>query len=197
MQDEKYVRYGYTNGFFQGKQLFVCLENAGMFTSFDKLFPTASLETRLASHPKLSTVLGSRLPVQKCLFCSVDSLESEAGLSQPVSHTLPMGREFPAASPHRSTNISVGSTIEIGNPKSPHYGTVRWIGLLPGHEEVVAGIEMVSTCNVGINSDVLLYMLLCNRRKSLNTVEMATWMVCSISSVPMVELTSAHSCKLD
>ena len=154
MQEEKYTGYGYTNGFFQGKQFFICLENAGIFTSFDKLFPIASHVTMLASqatHPKLSTVLssmGTRLPVQRHLVCPVDSLEPKIDLSQPVSHTFPKGRSRePAAPSHSSANISVGSTIEIGNPKSPHYGTVRWIGLLPGHEEVVAGIEMVSMCN--------------------------------------------------
>ena len=134
----------------------MCLENTGMFASFDKLFPIARFATRLASqatHSKLPTVLGSvgtRLPIQKHLFCPRDS-KPEAGLSQPVSHTLPMRREFAAAPPLGSTNISVGSTIEIGDQRTPHYGTVRWIGTPPGHEAVIAGIEMVSTCKVHIS----------------------------------------------
>lgn len=40
--------------------------------------------------------------------------------------------------------LSKGSLIQCGNP--PEYGEVKWIGILPGRENIYyAGVEMVNT----------------------------------------------------
>jgi len=39
--------------------------------------------------------------------------------------------------------LEVGSTIQYGNP--PEYGVIKWIGILPGRENIeYAGVEMVN-----------------------------------------------------
>lgn len=45
-------------------------------------------------------------------------------------------------------NFEVGSVIQYGKP--PQCGVIKWIGNLPGHIEMFAGVEMVRRC-VGIS----------------------------------------------
>ena len=44
--------------------------------------------------------------------------------------------------------FEVGSTVQYGEPAE--YGVIKWIGMLPGRENILyAGVEMVS-CNISI-----------------------------------------------
>ena len=160
---------GCTDGTWKGLRYFSCKHGRGFFSPVSNLEPD---QREVVSSPKANN--SPPLPS-----------------AQPHDPAVPtqIFRE-PVQPP---TVIAMGSAVEVGDPQDPHYGTLRWMGILPGHEELVAGIEMVSVC-MCINSVLILF---CNRMKTPNVVEMATLMACSISSVAMVELTSAHSYKLD
>ena len=41
-------------------------------------------------------------------------------------------------------NLSEGSMVETGDPDTPRYGVIKWIGYLPGSNNKTAGVEMVS-----------------------------------------------------
>ena len=44
-------------------------------------------------------------------------------------------------------NLAEGSLIQYGNP--PEYGVVKWIGILPGRENIYyAGVEMVNSYDI-------------------------------------------------
>ena len=38
--------------------------------------------------------------------------------------------------------LEIESTVQYGEP--PQYGVIKWIGVLPGRENLYAGVEMVS-----------------------------------------------------
>lgn len=50
---------------------------------------------------------------------------------------------------HQTSNsesgLGVGSVVEVSIKKEPHYGVIRWIGVVLGDKQLreVAGIEMV------------------------------------------------------
>ena len=50
----------------------------------------------------------------------------------------------PTEPPQPKYNLSNGSMVETGDPDSPLYGVIKWIGYLPGSSSKTAGVEMVS-----------------------------------------------------
>ena len=53
--------------------------------------------------------------------------------------------------------LAEGSLIQYGNP--PEYGVVKWIGILPGRENIYyAGVEMVTTYDINVvYNQIVLY----------------------------------------
>ncbi|KAL7832656.1 hypothetical protein SRHO_G00296740 [Serrasalmus rhombeus] len=47
-----------------------------------------------------------------------------------------------------NAGISKNSMVEVNLGKGPAYGTVRWIGCLPGKPELMAGLELEEDCGV-------------------------------------------------
>uniref|UniRef100_A0AAR2LN76 ubiquitinyl hydrolase 1 n=1 Tax=Pygocentrus nattereri TaxID=42514 RepID=A0AAR2LN76_PYGNA len=47
-----------------------------------------------------------------------------------------------------NADISKNSMVEVNLGKGPAYGTVRWIGCLPGKPELMAGLELEEDCGV-------------------------------------------------
>ncbi|XP_036417691.1 ubiquitin carboxyl-terminal hydrolase CYLD [Colossoma macropomum] len=47
-----------------------------------------------------------------------------------------------------NADISMNSMVEVDLGKGPAYGTVRWIGHLPGKPELMAGLELEEDCGV-------------------------------------------------
>ncbi|KAL6458112.1 hypothetical protein MHYP_G00333420 [Metynnis hypsauchen] len=47
-----------------------------------------------------------------------------------------------------NADISMNSMVEVNLGKGPAYGTVRWMGCLPGKPELMAGLELEDDCGV-------------------------------------------------
>ena len=69
-------------------------------------------------------------------FCPVTVLRPDQRGYAPSRQPLPL--------PVAPMNISKSSAVQFGGSQNPWYGIVRWIGNLPGEQELVAGIELVS-----------------------------------------------------
>ncbi|XP_072540400.1 ubiquitin carboxyl-terminal hydrolase CYLD isoform X2 [Salminus brasiliensis] len=48
-----------------------------------------------------------------------------------------------------NADIDVNSMVEVDLAKGPTYGTVKWIGYLPGKSDLMAGLELEEDCGVG------------------------------------------------
>ena len=85
---------------------------------------------------------GSTMPASGYRDPAHGSTMPASGYRHPAhGSTMPAsGYREPA---HGSANITVGSTVEIGDPQDPHCGVVRWTGTFPGSDELVVGIELV------------------------------------------------------
>ncbi len=85
------------------------------------------------------------------LFCPVTALHPDQRGSAPsqfAGNTPPIQREPrqlpPLPRPAAPVDVSMGSAVQFGCSQNPWYGIVRWIGNLPGDQELLAGIELVS-----------------------------------------------------
>ena len=84
-------------------------------------------------------------------FCPVTALHPDQRGSAPSQfsgNTPPIQREPrqlpPLPRPAAPVDVSMGSAVQFGGSQNPWYGLVRWIGILPGEQELLAGIELVS-----------------------------------------------------
>ena len=72
----------------------------------------------------------------------------KAGAHQPQELSLyPSGGDptLPAA-PSDPSNFTLGTLVQIESHEGrPLYGTIRWMGALPGYNGYYAGVEMVSS----------------------------------------------------
>ncbi|KAL7891281.1 hypothetical protein AOLI_G00007570 [Acnodon oligacanthus] len=85
---------------------------------------------------------GETLVSLKCVF-------KEDGLNKDETERMHTS-ESPeiAKSLGSDADISMNSMVEVNLGKGPAYGTVRWIGCLPGKPERMAGLELEEDCGV-------------------------------------------------
>ena len=69
---------------------------------------------------------------------------STGGFQRQKSHVYEEVPGEPAEPPQPKYNLSEGSLVETGDPNTPRYGVIKWIGYLPGSTNKTAGVEMVS-----------------------------------------------------
>ena len=88
---------------------------------------------------------------QKCLqrFASaqgavMELTTSSGSVQSPVLSPSAAATSFIADIPAESPGFEVGDMIQVDRPDSaPWYGVIRWIGTLPGRNNLFAGLEMV------------------------------------------------------
>ncbi len=54
------------------------------------------------------------------------------------------GPATPRESSSAAPSITLNTAVQIGNPRNPWYGIVKWVGHFPRSGELMAGIELVS-----------------------------------------------------
>ena len=192
---------GCFDGTWKGTRYFTCKFSRGFFCPVSALKPAQ--QGISSSQQSSNTPPMYRKPTAQPHGCTAPapgyrdptqgSTMPASGYRDPAHGSTPVHGELMQGSTPLA-HITVGTAVEVGDLWSPHYGTVQWIGNLPGCEGPVAGLEMVSIHTSTVYMHVPTYY---NRRKSLNSVVMAVLMEFSISSAHMVELTSVHSHKSD
>ena len=105
---------GCTDGSWKGTRCFSCKYGRGFFCPVTALRP----DQRGFAHSQFS---GNTPPIQR----EPRQLPPLPRLAAPV-------------------DVSMGSAVQFGDSQNPWYGIVRWIGNLPGEQELLAGIELVS-----------------------------------------------------
>lgn len=135
-----------TDGIWRGTRYFTCKPGRAFFCPVTTLIPD---QREVASSQASHTPPMYREPIAQPSGPSPHAYREPGQGSTtvpygglPAQH-LPTAPVPPVYGSSPPTNISVGSTVEVGNPRNPHCGIIRWIGNLPGHEELIAGIEMV------------------------------------------------------
>ena len=118
---------GCADGTWKGSRYFSCKHGRSFFSPVSNLRPD---QREVISSPKA----GNTPPLPS---------------AQPHHPTVPTQLYREPVQPH--ANIAMGSAVEVGDPQDPHYGIVRWMGFLPGREELVAGIELVSACTLYVH----------------------------------------------
>ena len=130
---------GCFDGTWKGIRYFSCKHGHGFFSPVSNLRPDQRVVTQQTSNTPPLYRQPSAQPPGPSAPAPVYGSEAEQGSTVP-----PAAYREPIPNSASPSNISVGSAVEIGDTRNPHYGTLRWMGILPGHEELVAGIEMVS-----------------------------------------------------
>lgn len=69
-----------------------------------------------------------------------------------------MDIDIPPVEAHTDLSISLNSVVEVTLGKGNSYGIIRWIGMLPGREDKMVGLELVN-----LFADVLMFRLYCEQ----------------------------------
>ncbi len=82
-------------------------------------------------------------------FCPVTALRPDQRGSAPSQFSgntppIPPRQLPPLPRLAAPVDVSMGSAVQFGDSQNTWYGIVRWIGNLPGEQELLAGIELVS-----------------------------------------------------
>ena len=105
----------------------------------------------------------------RAFFCPITALYPDQRGSAPsqfAGNTPPIQREI--SRPAAPVDVSKGSTVQFGDSRNPWHGIVRWVGNLPGEQELLAGIELVS---FNYSKDFYMFVTM-HRRSMLIVVEM-------------------------
>ena len=134
---------GCTNGTWKGLRYFSCNYGRGFFSPVSSLEPDQRNCQRPSNTPPLlrQSSTQPRGPDAAALIHGV-----EPGLG---STMLPATNREPiqgSASPSHHHQFQMNSRVQFSDP--PRYGVIRWIGNLPQVAGLIAGVELVSTCNL-------------------------------------------------
>ncbi|XP_032428784.1 ubiquitin carboxyl-terminal hydrolase CYLD [Xiphophorus hellerii] len=65
-----------------------------------------------------------------------------------LSGSRSMDIDIPPVEAHTDLSISLNSVVEVTLGKGNSYGIIRWIGRLPGREDMMVGLELEEACGV-------------------------------------------------
>lgn len=67
---------------------------------------------------------------------------------EPPSGPENMDIDTPPVETHSDLSMSLNSVVEVTLGKGNSYGIIRWIGMVPGREDVMVGLELEEDCGV-------------------------------------------------
>uniref|UniRef100_A0A667YQ56 Ubiquitin carboxyl-terminal hydrolase CYLD n=1 Tax=Myripristis murdjan TaxID=586833 RepID=A0A667YQ56_9TELE len=142
---------GHTDGTFRSRTFFRCKKDCGIFAPFSRVRPVVPSSLTSSAHQPTLQAQTDKLSIGDRVTYFVDEKCSHGtvvDLNGNNEHQMvqKMDVDTPVVEPDANYGgLGVNSMVEVDFAAGKSYGTIRWIGYLPGRDEITAGVELVIT----------------------------------------------------